>query len=402
MLSVTGEFLEALARPHRMIVTARAWYPGQTPIQVPVLGGQVQVDEDAECTRTLTLEIPHSLRPTDPKGPIGKNGQRIQIERGIEFPDGTQETVPLGTFRINSWSKPRLGKITLDASSVESIIIGDRLTTPTTVSGPSVIAVIRDLITDAWPDAPITVQATKDAPCPTTTFEDSRIDAIRELCRAISVQMITDAFGRFVIRDMPSVGDPVWSVKSATVTDVVYGTGIPAAYDDPIAYDAPIGYDGSSPIIRGIDVDLGTLLDATDQESRANVANSVTARGENLEGDAPPVQATVSVTDPDSPFYADPDAYGVVRRFYASPLLTTTGQCEQAATTILQKQLSQADQESCEAIVNPALECGDTVGREDADGTIVPVILQSFTIPLTATEHMPMTTRGDGEQYELT
>jgi hypothetical protein len=131
----------------------------------------------------------------------------------------------------------------------------------------------------------------------------------------------------------------------------------------------------------------GALLGSVVGESREAVYNAVTASGENLSDDFPPVTATVVDSDPTSPTRWD-GPWGKRRRFYASPLLTSTGQASRAAAAILATSTGQARTLTISAVCNPALEDGDVIYH---DGKLF--IADSFSISTSPAAGMSIATR---------
>ena len=89
-----------------------------------------------------------------------------------------------------------------------------------------------------------------------------------------------------------------------------------------------------------------------------------------------------------------------VPAFYVSQFLTTAAQCDAAAAAQLARQIGTTQQISFGAITNPALEPSDVVyvkraragiGENTVNGEAH--VIDSLTIPLTASEPMSGTTR---------
>ena len=131
----------------------------------------------------------------------------------------------------------------------------------------------------------------------------------------------------------------------------------------------------------------GALLGSAVGESREAVYNAVTASGENLSDDFPPVTATVEDLDPTSPTrWGGP--WGKRRRFYSSPLLTSTAQASRAAAAILATSTGQARTLTVDSVCNPALEDGDVIYH---DGNLF--IADAFSISTSPEAGMSIVTR---------
>jgi hypothetical protein len=68
-----------------------------------ILDGTVTIERQAvrrSCDLTI-IDAEHTLTPSEATDLFGAWGRyEFQVKRGIRFPDGSQELVPLGMFRI--------------------------------------------------------------------------------------------------------------------------------------------------------------------------------------------------------------------------------------------------------------------------------------------------------------
>lgn len=349
MLPVSDAFLPAIIAPH----TATA-YVSASGVNVPFSAFTVTIDSSSQSRRTLALSVPGSQWiPTSASSLLACNGQQVSVSRGVQYVDGSEEIKPLGTFRIDSWSAdPVSGTVTVDASSLECHLADDRFESPRTLSGASTQTLIRDLCRESSFWTSFVVTATRDSPCPAYLAEEDRLAAIRDLATSIGAELRSDAFGRFELRDIPTIAKgPVWNIDAATITNG------------------------------------GQLVGSDIGASRDGVYNAVTARGENLGDDYPPVIGTAIDADPSSPTYYY-GTYGKKRRFYDSPLLTTNAQAISAATAILATSTGAATTVSLDSVCNPALEDGDVITHEG-----VKYVVDSFSIGSSPDAGMTISTR---------
>jgi len=379
MLPVTDAFLPAIVRPHTIVTYATA-INGATETELPIVGFSVTVDSASQYRRTLDLTVAGlGYIPTTATSALAPNGQRVRISRGIQYVDGAQEIKYLGTFRIDSWTaNPITGSVQVQGSSLECLLDDDRFESPRSISGSSAQTVIRDLCEETAPDVDVVVTATFDAICPTFVAEEDRLGAIREIARAIGCDFRADAFGRFELRDAPTIDQyPVWTIDAATEYTI----------SEPVATTtfAP-----------------GALVGSERGESREGVYNAVTARGENLGDDYPPVQSTVTDLNPLSATYwvesptEGQRTWGKRRRYYSSPLLTSNSQARKAATAILAASVGAAKTLSLSAICNPALEDGDVIYH---GGELF--LADSFSIGSSPGDGMDIQTRSSKVPNEL-
>lgn len=127
-----------------------------------------------------------------------------------------------------------------------------------------------------------------------------------------------------------------------------------------------------------------TVLGRPDPVSREGVPSVVVALGESVSGDDPPVISASPHgydNDPLSPTYYL-GAYGLVPRFFSSPLLRTQAQADKAADKQLANHKGATRTISFEAVPNPALDAGDAVQVVYPDRSGELHLLDALTIPL--------------------
>ncbi len=376
MQPVSAGFLEALAAPQTVQVRGRVTKGGQ-PLapSLPIVGGSVEVNSSQITRRRLTM----LLAPTMSTGtydevatlgrswqdPIAPYGQEITCEWGLTYTDGTTEWIRLGTFRIDDVDGSLLGDSVVQVRGVsrEALVADARFWTPQTRSSPSAQSLIAALIREAaGPSIEVLAAASMDRRVPPTTFDEDRWRAVADLAESIGAVVYADAFGRFVIADLPTVDTaPVWRVAA--------GPG-------------------------------GVLVGAAAASSRADVYNAVTVESSNTASDVPPVNATVVDAGPNSPtrygFLAD-GAWGKRVRSMSLPTIASAEQARVIATRNLAKFAGAAATLDVSAVPNPALEAGDVVEvitdpARPAE-TVRRHVVDSLTIPLTAGGAFTMRTR---------
>lgn len=323
----SARFLPTLATAHVVYTEVRLTGGDGTVSVLPHIGGSVTVSRGSAVRRICTVTVPDtSLIPIRATGQMTIYGGRLRILRGIAYPDGTTEAVPLGEFRIDSVEgDPDYGPVTIGGSSLEAAIADDRFLVPyTTRGGTAAVAAITGLIQSSMPDAVVINRAT-DAALGTATWDaqGDRWAAVQACATAIGAEVYADADGQFVIEELPDIATtpPVWTVDAG---------------------------------------ESGVLVSATRGYSRDGMYNVVVAAGENTEDGVAAVSATVQDNDPTSPTYVG-GAFGRVPRFYNSSLLITSGQCTSAATKLLRDSVKPAATVTLASAPNPCLAPGDVL-----------------------------------------
>ncbi|MEU3285581.1 DUF5047 domain-containing protein [Streptomyces longwoodensis] len=337
-----------------------------TASRLPFTAGSVTVDRGSKTRRTISLTVadPKYL-PWDATDTLASYGQQLVASRGIRYSDGSEEWVPLGTFRINEpGGDVHFGPVTVTGASMECAVQDDKFQAPATTRGQSTcVDAITTLIHQTLPDA-VVVNLTSGARNPAVAIADwdagaDRWEAVAQIAAAMQAEIYVDAQNRFVITDLP---------------DLVNGT---------VAWDIAEG-------------EGGTLISAARSMPRTGVYNAVVASGENTASGSVPVSATSKDLDPTSPtLWGGP--FGKVTKFISSALWTTTGACQSAADYALFDATAPSVQESIDSLPNPALEGNDIV-RLIRAGRKTRALVQAVTVPLTATEAFSITLRGNKEE----
>ncbi|MFE9886883.1 DUF5047 domain-containing protein [Streptomyces scopuliridis] len=344
----SSRFLPALSQSHVPYTEVQLIRTDGVVQVLDHTGGSVTATRGSAVRRTCTVTVPDtSLIPVRPVDQLAIYGARLRILRGIRFPDGLVESVPLGEFRIDSVEgDPDFGPVTINGSGLEAIVADDRFTAAySTRGGTAAVTAITGLIQATLPAAVI-VNRASDATLGTTTWDaqGDRWAAVQACATAIGAEVYADADGQFVIAELPDIATaPIaWAVDA--------GTG-------------------------------GVLISANRAYSRDGMYNVVVASGENTEDNVAPVSATSMDDDPTSPTYwAGP--FGRVPRFYSSSLLVTPSQCAAAAAKLLRDAVKPAATVSVEAAPNPCLEPGDVIRVTYGNGDRELHQIQSLTLDL--------------------
>lgn len=321
-MTAPTDLQKALGASHVLVAQVRSVPPaGGVSTAIPYRDGHVDVDATRAIRRILYLTIPDPRwLPVNPTDVLSPYSAQLRVRQGVEFADGTSETVSLGVFRVQSiLGDERRGPLELIGYSLESAVVDDRFESPRQASGPSCVALIAALIQESYPGAVVVVDTAADAPVPRTTWQEDRWGAVAELATAIGCEVYCDADGQFRISD---VVDPL----TATPTqELRAGEG-------------------------------GTLKSVSRGYSRDGVYNCVVARSSAVTSEVP-IQGVWRDTDPLSPTLWG-GVFRKVTRYYSSPLLTTVGQCELAAKTIGLKSTGLARSVTLEAVPRPDLDVG--------------------------------------------
>lgn len=296
-----------------------------------ILDGTVTAERQAvrrSCDLTI-VDAEHTLTPSEATDLFGAWGRyEFQVKRGIQFPDGSRELVPLGMFRIEEldgqW--PRLGIRGYDRMFQ---ISKNEFTVPYVISSSTnLIDAMVDMAEDRW-ERPLDVNAVSSGHTTgtgPTVYEEggNPADSLTSLATSGGLQVFFDQIGRFTILEEP---DPSETPAAWEFIEGQYGTAL-----------------------------LSGLSRRTNTEG---VYNGVIATGESSDPDVPPVRGEWWDYNPASPTYVF--TFGRRPRRYASPLLTTTAMCTSAARKIGLASLGLTDAIQFPSLVIPGLDISDVV-----------------------------------------
>jgi Domain of unknown function (DUF5047) len=357
MHPVTARFLTALTASHTVVVSADAYRAGVLiQADLPILDGSVTVDAASGARRQLTLTVADpGFLPVAETAPYGVE---ITTARGIRYPDGATELVPLGVFTVETMTATDGGPVTVTGPDRAKTVTDARFLTPhPSDTGHTVAEEIEDLVLSALP-AGVTAAFTNTGDLggdatPSVVWDRERWDAVQELATGVGAEVFFDAAGDVALRPVPAI-------------------------TDPIVWVARVG-------------PAGALTGHTRGIGRTDTYNVVVALGERTDG-AAPVRYEARDDTPTSPTYTG-GPFGVVPFFYTSPLLHTAGGAEAAARALLARKRALGREVDFTAVPNPALDAGDVIAVAFTDGTLERHIVDRVTIPLTPTGLMGVTTR---------
>lgn len=344
MYPVSATFLAALRQPHTMYVRVDVHYDDAiVAADIDISDGQVTVNPGPGVRRTLDLTVADTTL-WDTLEPVGTE---IRPYRGIRFPSGTTETVPLGVFRVDAHSMsvaPGGGISIRSAPDRWAMVQKARFEIPqASTPGDLAVAEAAALITAATGTG-VTNEATSDATVGALVYERDREEIVNKLLASAAAEGYMDWDGELLIRDVPLLSQvPVWTVDAS---------------------------------------ETGVLLGGERGRDRSRTYNVVVVNCTVLDGQTPPAPVVVEDDDPTSLTWTG-GPMGRVPFFWNSPVLLTTGQAQAAGRAILNRVKGTNAQLDLEAVVNPALDRGDVILAITTDGAVEQHLVASLTVPLT-------------------
>lgn len=344
---------------------------GASP-RLPVISGDVKLTRTGEIRGTAALTTAGEgmwdlLQPW---------GVTLFIERGIDFGDGTQEFVPLGYYRINEVDQPSAphGPLDLDCADRSAQVLQNRAVTvyqiPEAMTHRTVFSWLVNGDAGAGQSTagygayyyraiPITWDAgTYDPDVVTVTgkpvIEDGDVwKFLRELADQQGCALRFDEAGELRIEPLVPVSlDPVFAVRA--------GPG-------------------------------GNLVRASRSVSRDGIYNFAVAYGTDPAAAVGRYYSAYDVVN--SPQRWARSHFGVVPRFFGSPLIRTGAAAQAAADTLAERTARLPLELSLDIVPNPALRPNDVISVDLNDGEAAELrIVDEVSIPLAGSSPMSVTT----------
>ena len=295
---------DLLSSAYTVEARVESWLGSEYLGAVPVEDGSVSWDATQQVQGSLSLTVPRvgavesedwrDWDPTDPTHPLACFGQVLHVSLTIEsLIGGGWWTVQLGRFLITS-VEPGDSTVRVTGKSLLQRLEEDRLTEPMAPDpAGSMASELRRLVGSRM--GLIIDPALRDCPCPSMVWGESRIDAVYEIAGAWPA----------VVREG---GDGILYVSPPT--------------PDPT----------SRPELRLSDGAEGTVVGVAASVSRDKIYNRVVARGQSSDQRSPSFQSVADQLT--GPMRVD-GPYGVVPRFFSSPLITSVAQAKSTAEAML-------------------------------------------------------------------
>lgn len=372
MLTASAKFSSHLTASHQPVVRLGVWTPtgaASAYVQVGYLGvvaGSLTLDyrrnirrqtsglKVASYNSSLDTDFADRLDTRDFLEALTSSSAEITVEWGLAFPDHTTEWVTLARLRVEE-STRTLNAALLDVSAAYdggSRVADFTIVTPYvpfTGGGTKLTYVnaIKALVEDAFPSTSLPVWTvaggvdTTSLPPDNTVFTGDRWAAVNALAQAINVTVGADASGGWRIAPATPSTTSVWSVAH-----------------------------GSN----------GVLVAETTAYSRRKQYNAVAIRWQNPDGTGG--LSYIADVDSASPTYYYGPFGKKPRPEETLATVTTSGQADAAATTILQQCSGRTRSISLTTVHNPLMEPGDVLTLRLPDGSVEDHVIDAITIPL--------------------
>jgi hypothetical protein len=360
MQARSAQWDSRIAAPHRVRVSVAALLAGEpvpSASDLRVTAGKVTLDRRAAVRGRLQIDLAEPLLiPNGPGDPLSPFGFELAVSRGIVYPDGAEELKPLGVFPIQSSLADDVAVTKIDALDRAQLVRDARLEDDYPIAaGTNYATAIEALLAAGVPQLTFSFVSTAfTTPALVVAAQADRWDQAVAMARSIGCQLYFDGEGVCVLA-------PEVSITAQPVLSVAEGPG-------------------------------GVLLDTRIKLDRATSFNRVIATSVATSSTAA-FRGVATDTDAASPTqYGGP--FGRKPRFFSSPLLTSSAQCQAAAEGILASDRGVGKSITFDVVPNPALEPGDVVQiRRAALGLDEAHILDRLDVPLNVAGVMTAETR---------
>lgn len=379
MWTTSARFRDAIAGTHRSISRVRLLVPspscpvpqfGAAPVggqELPILDGDVTLSATADIKGSASITV-----PGDYWDQLQPYGAELFLERGVDFGDGTRELVPLGYFRISRISQDRspYGPVQVDADDRTAQLQQTRVVYPYqipvgTTHRQLFAALVNGSATGTptygmYVGRPVTIQWGLAGYDPDTTKIDTGA-------------VVDDSAYDFLAKLVAEKGAVIRFLETGEMSIERRDPDITAPADFTLR-------EGKT----------GTLVQASRSVNRDGVFNVVRAIGSDPK--SPTGYRLAYITDPTSPIRWN-GPFGPSVRYYASPVLTTSAEADQAAETILARATGLPTELALWAVPDPSIRPLDITTA--IVGQLAPAnhVVDEVTIPLAGPDSVQVKTR---------
>lgn len=334
-------------------------------VELPIQSGTVTLNANAEVRASAELELADDgalgLVPTDSDSPLAPFGNEIRIERGLTYQSGADELVAICVARIERATVSDTGDgLAIRVSGLDRAqkYIDAQFEAPYQVAAATnAIDAIETVLREVDADAPFALPASAHTtPLLVAEEGEDRWAFAQGIARAIGGELYHDGDGVLTLA-------PVLQTATSVAT-VAEGDG-------------------------------GVLLSLDAEWDRTEAFNRVIVTAESSSETGPVLRGCATDdADPTSPtYYYGP--FGRKPMLVASEFVTTEDQANTMAEALLAKNLGITKAVDFGSLVLPHLEPYDaiTITRERAGVAAELHVLDSLTIPLSASDAMSCRTR---------
>lgn len=378
----TSKLWPQYIRGSHTVISRADLYPVAGPpiFGLPITAGNVTVDSTSNVRRTLDCEIADQTgqyTPSDVFAVAAPYGAIIRPWRGILYPDGTSELLPLGVFRISSLEVTDDGvpALKISGSDYSRTVARNKFIDPYVITaGQNYATAIATLADDRLPGLDQNLDSTAEVtPLIVIDAQEDPWQHLQDMAAGFGFEVFYDQDGGFVLQQSHDPTDDQVQLVYASGEDAAVLT----AADDGSATSLPAA---------------AVLLDTDETYSDEPGFNGVVMVAESTTLPTP-FRTVLWDMDPTSATYSQ-GPYGQVPDFQSSPFITSQAACDAAAAAWLKKHLGGTDDVSFSIIPDPSLDAGDVIRIKRSASNLDTIgVITGLTIPLAVTDKETVTLR---------
>lgn len=333
---------QAINLPHQPVFKVTVLNgSGATLSTIDYLDGSVSATLGSQVTRTAEILVNPALSPLTSADLLYPNGNRLYIERGLDYGCGITDLLPVFHGRINKVIDVPDGPTRISCVDLAGDVRDAQFPVPTqSVATNSILEEYKRLVSDALPSASFGASDTYAAVVGVRTWDVDRAQGLDDMSNAVSSFWYTLAGGQFVMRRYQ------WTIPNTPILRITDDLDTLTCRGDA----EPNLFPG-----------LSYLYAAGSQRerSREQVFNVITVASELVNGQTPYVY-TASDTDPASPTYIGGN-YGFKSRHVRSDVAQSAGQVRLMADNTLRRTKALTDTWALQTVPDARLELGDCI-----------------------------------------
>lgn len=326
MYQVSDRFRAAIGTDHTAASNVEVLFNGEVIAELDCVAGEVDVNATATTTRSCTATVIDPtgvLVPANAGDTLMPFGAEVRMWRGVDFPDGTSELVPLGTLRLRT-ADVTAGEgvqIKLTGYDRSSIVQGPSAVQVPISAGTPVETAIAKIIVSKFPAAQFDLAVTGyTTPALLLHAGDDPWMSATKVALSAGYRLFADRMGKFAMR--PVVVSPQ---AAADFTEGPAGK----------AWAPQRSFDGT-----------GLVNEVVVQGTHSSTGGQVSGSAADL--------------NPLSPTYIH-GPFGRFTKTVQSEVVATSGQARAMAQALLAQQLGLTESVSLTALPDVTLDEGDVV-----------------------------------------
>jgi hypothetical protein len=366
MYPTTTKFKAAILLNHKVVVYAEVWNSERKLIDLNIDTGKVSVTANNNIRRTCEIHLTTDRTTTNLVPATGFDylapfGNQLKLFRGIEYDDGTTESIPLGVFVMTEV------KVTDRNEGVDMVIRGEdksiivsrnKWTSAYQMTNGTLEASLTALLQNRYPDIkldfPITNVTVNQIVLGSDSSLDPWADAVN-IAQLVGYDLFFDVKGVCTMKQFPSLD----------------ASSVVATYKE-----------GSGTTVTQIDRNIST------KETYNGVIYTV--EGSQV---TTPIRVEIWDENTASPTYRY-GVFGSVPTFVTTNLISTSTDAIKAASLILNTVIGAQEQIDFSSVVDPSLDANDVVYIKSVGSKVDrTVIIDSLDIPLEYTGTLSVKTR---------